>query len=154
MAYQAYPATSPSLIDFSNFSAVTTYASPSWTPGRFRYLDMNLYLSTTDGTTQPQVTLTGLAGYKTQITYSSAATAAGFQDNSHWNTGILTSGELTARIILTAGNKRSMLGQAFSGTTAFTISCESPDTVGTPTNLIITFASASTGRIELTGTPA
>lgn len=148
-----YPApTGRQLIDSSAITAASTYTSPSWTAGQFREVSFNLYLSTTDGATQPFLTFTGLAGvYKTQITYSSNVTPGSLADATHWNMGILTSGELSAKCLLTSGQKRSFLGQAFSGTTAFTISAENSDTSGPPTAMVITFASASTGRIELWG---
>ena len=139
-------------LDEQVLTNVTSYTSPAWSPGQYRSLYFNLYVSNTSAVTQPMITLQNQTGtYRTQITYSSGASAAGFNDPANWNTGILTTGELTATILLAPGQSRAFLGQAISGSTAFTVSAENNTSPDSPTALIVTFTGASSGRIELWG---
>jgi hypothetical protein len=144
----------PVPIDAAPLAAAMSYVSPTWAAGTFRSLKMILQLSTSDPAVQPHVTLAGLAGtYATQITYSNGAAAGGFQDAANWNVGILNTGNLLAEILIETGAARALLGQAYSGGTAFTISANQTDTSNDVTGLMITFNSATTGRVRLWGIP-
>lgn len=153
-----YPDSGRQLIDRATLSAVSSYVSPSWAAGQFGRIEINLILTTTDGTTQPNIVLTGINGaaYRNQIIFGSSASAGAFKDASaaHWNTGILTNGGLKGDILIVTNLPKYLIAQAYSaGTTAFTISCDNTDAVNGVTGMAINFASASTGRVELWGWP-
>jgi hypothetical protein len=154
--YQAIPQGNVVIIDKQTLTGVTTYTSPSWTTQQFQALEMFLYVGSTSGATQPMVTLTGLAGtYVTQTTYSQGVAAAGSQDLTHWNLGILTSGWWRGSILLAAGQARAMLGVGVNtvSNTGYATSAYNT-TTSDPTALVITFTGSSNARVELWGWPS
>jgi hypothetical protein len=155
MSYIAIGQDKPVRIDSVVLTGVTSYTSPSWAAQQYQALELFLYVGTTSGATQPMVTLTGLAGtYISQTTYSQGVSAAGSQDLTHWNTGILTTGWWKGVVMMAQGQARSFLGvgACTASVTGYATSGYNV-TTSDPTALVITFTGASNARVELKGWP-
>jgi hypothetical protein len=144
----------PVLIDDVTLSAVTTYASPSWTAGLYQKLTFELTVSTGGGVAT--VSLTGLSGAAySSVIFTSDGVSLLVAATATWQASPTAPGFFNGSIVCSNGRPRTFEGTGWIGTTPYhqRVAGVYNDTTHDVTQLTMSISSATTGRMRLWGVP-